>query len=84
VATLRLYDDAACGSQFNSQSLYSLDDQCIKILPPGRAIGGKAITDYAYVQGTCMPSGGEAIGEAQAKPDDALTFCCLPPFYGVE
>lgn len=84
VATLRLYDDAACGSQFNQQSLYSLDDQCIKILPPGKAIGAKAITDHTYMQGTCAPSGGEAIGEAQTKPEDALTFCCLPPFYDVQ
>ncbi|UQA60400.1 hypothetical protein [Polyangium aurulentum] len=84
MATLRLYDDAACGSQFNQQSLYSLDDQCIKILPPGRAIGGKAITDHTHIPGTCVPSGGEAIGEAKPDEMDAVTFCCLPPFYAVE
>jgi hypothetical protein len=82
--TLRLYDDAACGSEFDSSTLSSVYDQCVKLVPPGRALGGKAITDYTYIQGACEPSGGEAIGEAQAKPEDAVTFCCLPPFYDVQ
>jgi hypothetical protein len=82
--TLRLYDDAACVSEFNAGSLYSLDNQCIKILPPGKALGSKAITDHNYIPGTCIPSGGQAIGEAQPKAEDAITFCCLPPFYHVQ
>jgi hypothetical protein len=83
-ATLHLYDDVACGAEFDNSSLYSLDDQCIKILPQGRAIGGKAITDYTHIPGTCIPSGGEATGKAQPEVEDAITFCCLPPFYDIE
>lgn len=82
--TLRLYDDGVCGSQFNELSLYSLDEQCVSFFPPGRAIGGKAVTHHQYIPGTCVPSSGEATGEAVPKTDDAVTFCCLPAFYAVE
>jgi hypothetical protein len=81
---LRLYGDAACGSEFDSSALSSLDGQCVKVVPPGRAIGGKAITDHSYVPGTCVASGGEPTGEAEANETDAVTFCCLPPFDAVE
>ena len=79
VGTVRLYDDAACGAEFAKQPIASYGKQCTNIYPAGRAIGSKAITDVAYVPGTCAPSGGEPIGEAHPDSADAVTFCCLSP-----
>ena len=51
MGSLRLYDDAACSSQFEQASLASTDEKCIDSLPEGRAIGAK--TGVTYVHGTC-------------------------------
>jgi hypothetical protein len=84
LASLRFYDDAACGSQFATNPISSSDPQCVKIIPPGRAIGAKAITDLAYVPGSCSASGGEPTGAASPDPINAVTFCCLYPFYDLK
>lgn len=83
LGTLRLYDDAACSNQFTEQNVASFGDQCGNIYPPGRAIAAKAITDISYVAGSCAATGGEPTGEAKpdADPMQAVTFCCVGPFY---
>ena len=78
LANLRLYDDGACASQFAVNAISSFSPQCYNIIPPGRPIGGKAITDISYMPGTCQVSGGEPYGEAIADAKTAVTFCCLP------
>lgn len=84
LGTLRLYDDAACTSEFEKLSMSSYGEKCVTMQPPGRALGAEAITDLTYKPGTCVASGGEPTGEAKADETDAVTFCCLPPFYAVE
>ena len=82
LASLHLYDDAACTAPESvTVPLASVDNACGKILPPGRAIGSKAITGLEYVPGTCAASGGGPIGEAHEDPDTAVTFCCAWPFH---
>ena len=81
LASLYLYDDAACADEAVLVPLASVESACGKILPPGRAIGSKAITGLEYVPGTCAASGGEPIGEAREDTDTAVTFCCLYPFF---
>ncbi len=83
-ASLRLYNDATCSSEFEKLALASPYDKCVDIVPPGRAIGAKAITDLAYVQGTCASAGGAPKGGAFPDPTSAVTFCCLGPFYVTE
>ncbi len=80
LASLRLYDDAACAVEADNVGVASFDDQCINVFPPGRALGSKAITDLAYVPGACLSTGGEPTGAASEDPADAVTFCCLAPF----
>jgi hypothetical protein len=80
LATLRLYDDGACGSQFIQVGLGSNKAQCTDIINAGGAIGSKAITDLHYMPGTCEASGGTPEGKAEPNPETAVTFCCLPLF----
>jgi hypothetical protein len=82
LATLRLYDDSVCNSEFATNPISSVDDWCAPVFPAGRALGGKAITDLSYLRGACAASGGEPTGEARPDPDPqtAITFCCLAPF----
>ncbi|MDI3288186.1 hypothetical protein [Polyangium sp. 15x6] len=76
VATLRLFDDGACASEFLKQPISSLGGDCDPIFPAGRAMGGKSVTDHAYVAGTCEAGGGEPIGEAVEDDENAVTVCC--------
>ncbi|MDI1432826.1 hypothetical protein [Polyangium sorediatum] len=82
VASLHVYEDPACALQSTEVQvpLASTDTGCGKILPAGRAVGSKAITDLTYVPGTCSASGGEPIGEAREDMNTAVTFCCTYPF----
>ncbi|TKC89021.1 hypothetical protein [Polyangium fumosum] len=80
LASLRLYDDAACSSQFSEDPISSVIEQCTNVSLPGRALGAKAITDLAYVPGLCLATGGEPTGAASEDPAEAVTFCCLAPF----
>ncbi len=80
-ASIRLYDDAACASQSEQNGLQSPYDQCVNILPVGHALAAKAITDLAYVPGSCETSGGTPTGSAVRDVTRAVTFCCLHPFY---
>ncbi|MRG98509.1 hypothetical protein [Polyangium spumosum] len=80
LASLRLYDDGECMSQFSEDPIYSTEVQCTNVFPPGRALGSKAITDLSYMPGLCLATGGEPTGAASEDPTDAVTFCCLAPF----
>jgi len=80
LATLHLFDDAACTMQAVPPPLSSFVEQCTNVQPPGRVLGSKSITDLLYLPGTCLASGGEPIGEAHEDPVTAITFCCAPPF----
>ncbi|MDI1450782.1 hypothetical protein QHF85_42475 [Polyangium sp. 6x1] len=82
--SLRLYDDAACASQFEQASLGSTDDKCIDVFPVGRAIGAKAVTGVTYVPGTCSSSGGAPKGLASPNKISAITFCCRRSHWIVE
>ncbi|TKC89012.1 hypothetical protein [Polyangium fumosum] len=84
VATLRLFDDGACGSEFHQRIVSSVDGACDVIFPAGRAMGGKAITDHAYIAGTCEAGGGEHIGEAIEDDENAVTFCCRESYIFAE
>ncbi|MRG98462.1 hypothetical protein [Polyangium spumosum] len=81
LASLHLYDDAACTAESTNLSLSSVKDACSTINPPGRAVTSKAIKGLAYVPGTCAASGGEPIGEAREDMNTAVTFCCMYPFF---
>jgi hypothetical protein len=76
VATLRLFTDGACVSQFHQQTVASLGGDCSPVFPAGLAIGSKAITDRMYMPGSCKASGGEPVGEAKPDDENAVTFCC--------
>ncbi|TKD09914.1 hypothetical protein [Polyangium fumosum] len=80
LGTLRLFQDGACGSQFAEVPLSSTGEQCTNVLPAGRALGGKAITDLAYSPGICASTGGDPTGSAERDPAQAVTFCCRSPF----
>jgi len=79
-AFLHLYDDDACGMESTKLTLASIDVSCGTLMPPGRSLGSKTISDLSYVPGYCAASGGAPIGEAQKNMDTAVTFCCLAPF----
>jgi len=76
---LRLYDDAACSAEVVPLLLGSMGEGCTNIIPAGRAIGAKRVTDLAYFAGTCGPSGGEPKGLATGNTANAVTFCCMKP-----
>jgi len=83
-AYLHLYDDGACSTAPSpTLTLASAGPACGSILPPGSAVGSKAITGMTYLPGACASKGGAPIGSAKAdpNPETAVTFCCLPPFY---
>ena len=80
LASMKLYNDAACTLQFIEQPISSVADECENVFPAGRALGAKSITDLAYMPGTCAATGGEPRGEVKVDPTDAVTFCCLAPF----
>ncbi|MDI1445782.1 hypothetical protein [Polyangium sp. 6x1] len=54
----------------------SVSGACDVIFPAGRAMGGKAVTDHAYIAGMCEAGGGEPIGEAVEDDENAVTLCC--------
>jgi hypothetical protein len=80
LASLRLYEDAACTAQFAVNPISSTGEQCGNVFPAGRALGSKAITDLSYLPGQCAASGGAPVGGAHPDVSGAVTFCCLPPF----
>jgi hypothetical protein len=81
VATLSVYADGACATPVvKGVPIGSLGPQCINLMVPGQAMGSKAITDRAYLPGTCMASGGDPFGTAHPNDAEAVTFCCLPAF----
>ncbi|MDI3285324.1 hypothetical protein [Polyangium sp. 15x6] len=84
MGSLRLYDDAVCSSEFEKASLASTGEKCTDILPPGRAIGAKAVTGATYVHGTCASSGGAPKGSASPNKNSAITFCCRRSHWTVE
>ena len=80
-ASIRLYDDATCASQFEQGGLASGYEKCINVVAPGRALGAKAITDLEFVPGACTTGGGLPSGLAAEDVERAVTFCCIGPFY---
>ncbi|HVJ90200.1 MAG TPA: hypothetical protein VM580_10390, partial [Labilithrix sp.] len=80
VATVRLFDNGVCSGGFHQRIVTSEDSPCDPILPAGRAIGGKSVTEHVYVKGTCEAGGGEPIGEAVEDEENAVTFCCRPSY----
>ncbi|WP_170319464.1 hypothetical protein [Polyangium spumosum] len=80
-ASIRLYNDEACTSQFEQGGLASGYEKCINVVTPGRAIGAKAITDLEYVPGACASGGGTPRGLAAEDASRAVTFCCLYSLY---
>ncbi|UQA61834.1 hypothetical protein [Polyangium aurulentum] len=75
-ATAAIYKDQACGSLLAGGSVSSEKDACHDMNPTGQAVGSKQVTDFAYLPGVCMESGGEL--EGTAAPADPVTFCCSP------
>lgn len=79
IGTYHVFEDGACTSQFAEEMISSTIGQCTNLISPGKAVGGKAITDLAYLPGTCEASGGEPVGEAHGDETQAVTFCCYSP-----
>jgi hypothetical protein len=74
-ATATVYKDQACGAFVTGTTINSVEERCVE-MNPGQALGSKLVTDFAYLPGVCMTSGGELEGTAQAV--DPVTFCCKP------
>ncbi|UQA55547.1 hypothetical protein [Polyangium aurulentum] len=74
-ATATIYKDEACGAFLTGTSINADDEACLE-MNPGQALGSKQVTDFAYLPGVCMASGGEL--EGTAKEVDPVTFCCVP------
>ncbi len=79
IGNLRVYNDAACSTEFVNMPLGSMGENCTNIIPAGRAVGAKRVTDLTYLPGTCGSSGGEPKGSASANAARAVTFCCMNP-----
>lgn len=79
IGNMRLYEDAACSKEIANINVGSMGEACTNIIPAGRAIGAKRVTDLAYLPGTCGPSGGEPKGIATGDAANAVTFCCMKP-----
>jgi hypothetical protein len=78
-ASFSLYEDDAC-SKLLTQDLISSDkSDCNDINPPGLAVGSKKITDLSYQPGKCEPTGGVPVGNVEADPLEAVTWCCTRP-----
>ncbi|MDI1444694.1 hypothetical protein QHF85_11625 [Polyangium sp. 6x1] len=73
---MRLFEDEVCSAEFHKRIVSSEVSVCDPIIPAGRAIGGKSVTDHVYIKGTCETGGGEPIGEAVEDDENAVTFCC--------
>ncbi|MDC0746434.1 hypothetical protein [Polyangium mundeleinium] len=73
---MRLFDDGVCSGEFHQRNVSSELGACDPIIPAGRAIGGKSVTEHTYIKGTCEAGGGEPIGEAVEDDENAVTFCC--------
>ena len=81
---LRLSSDGACGPEVVTLQVGSIGPMCYNFLVPGEAIGSKAIVNRAYLPGACAVSGGESVGSATADVAEAITFCCMAPWVGME
>jgi hypothetical protein len=76
VATLNVFTDDGCTAPLLSVPIGSTGPACFDLVPPGPALGSKTVDKVKYLPGACVPSGGEAIG--QALPTGPATFCCRP------
>jgi hypothetical protein len=79
-ASLRMYSDATCTKELNSNLLASTDPFCVDV-PPGIGLAAKRITDLSYVPGSCEVTGGEPIGTAtpNSSTETTVTICCGVP-----
>ena len=73
--TLNVFKDEACSVPLLSDPLSSSGPACFDLVPAGLPLGSKTVEALAYQEGSCMPSGGEALGAVEAPL--ASTFCCL-------
>ena len=73
--TLNVFKDEACSVPLLSDPLSSSGPACFDLVPAGLPLGSKTVEALAYQAGSCMPSGGEALGAVEASL--ASTFCCL-------
>ena len=78
-AVVSAFKDGACSppSLVVAISVDGANSTCLDVSPSGQALGSKLATAPVYSPGVCQVSGGEAIGGA--VPEEASTFCCLPP-----
>ncbi len=79
IGNMRLYEDASCSKEIANINVGSMGEACTNIIPAGRALGAKRVTDLAYLPGTCGPIGGEPTGAAIGDAAHAVTFCCMKP-----
>ncbi len=84
LGALSLSTDGACGAELVKLQVASMGQICYDFLPPGLAIGSKAIVNRAYLPGVCAASGGESVGGATADVAKAVTFCCMAPWVEME
>lgn len=75
-ALVSVFSDGACGALLGTYLLANEEPGCHD-LPSGSALGSKSASFVVDEPGTCVPSGGDAVGELH--PAGPVTFCCQPP-----
>ncbi len=77
VGTLNVYEDGACKNVVATELLDSNAPACDDLLPAGKAIGSKDVTDLHYVPGTCKATGGIPHGGVIEDEAKVVIWCCL-------
>lgn len=77
--TFSVFEDDACTVPVTTDGLGSITYDCNDVIPAGRAIGSKSMTNIEYVPGKCQPTGGVAIGTVELDETKAETWCCWVP-----
>jgi hypothetical protein len=78
VGTLNIYEDSECKNVVATEFLDSNGPACDDLLPPGKAIGSKNVTDLHYVPGgDCKSTGGVAQGDVVLDETKVAIWCCL-------
>lgn len=72
--TVTAFADEACTDFVVGAVIFSSDEQACFDVPSGIALGSKAAEVKVATPGSCLPSGGEPIGEVE--PADRVTLCC--------
>ena len=73
-ALVSVYQDGGCSMVLTANFVTSADPASCKDVPAGAPLGSKGVTDVSYQPGSCIPSGGDLVGDP--IPLAPSTFCC--------